>query len=379
MATTLTKPVGIRNGQTPMPNEKKDLDKVTDLFDRISFAQGGSMEIGGLWATERSALILEVTAQIVTFQTRNGLVVDGVIDQTGDTLKLLNQLARPPRFTVTIRSGSPELYDTTISDSKDWFVVPPTVPGKKPMDFVQEHVRHNFRIYRVDGLERIHWFSVVTPVGRVGPKPTCVFFFLPDVGQESTAGFSESEYEAMAPGSRWEGVLRAYSQVMGSQMIASDPENLVLIIPLRPMSVDIKHELGDLNDHWKTVGELLATDAVMQEDPFAIRTDALSLNSVITASYSSGLNVHANFVKNARGLDAVREASIEIDGDASWSAPRSMVFKEDHPNHGGNYFTRGRWGKLPAAAVAKHRIKTTHWQIAQYMLHAGLGLWQLNR
>jgi len=51
-----------------------------------------------------------------------------------------------------------------------------------------------------------------------------------------------------------------------------------------------------------------------------------------------------------------------------------MVSKEDHPNHGGNFFTRGRWGKLPAAAVARHRIKTTHWMIAQYMLHAGLVL-----
>jgi hypothetical protein len=75
---------------------------------------------------------------------------------------------------------------------------------------------------------------------------------------------------------------------------------------VRPMSVDIKHELGDLNTNWKTVGELLATDAVLEEDPLAIRTDSLSLDSVITASYSSGLNVHANFLKNATGLDGVR-------------------------------------------------------------------------
>src|SRR5215471_18403677 len=77
-----------------MPNLPKDLNTVTDIFDRIPVAKGGSAEIGGVWATDRNLLISEVTAQIITFQTTNARpMVDGVIDPGGGSLRLMNQLA----------------------------------------------------------------------------------------------------------------------------------------------------------------------------------------------------------------------------------------------------------------------------------------------
>jgi hypothetical protein len=79
--------LGVRNGLAQMQNNPKDLATVTDLFDRIHVAQGGSAEIGGVWASERNALIAEVAAQIVSFQTVNKRpVIDGVIDPGGGTL-----------------------------------------------------------------------------------------------------------------------------------------------------------------------------------------------------------------------------------------------------------------------------------------------------
>src|SRR5438270_335214 len=92
-----------------MPNNPKDLSTIMELFDRIPVAQGGSAEIGGVWATERNSIIDEVTAQIIKFQTVNARpVVDGVLDPAGGTLKLMNQVASdPPAGAVTARVAPP--------------------------------------------------------------------------------------------------------------------------------------------------------------------------------------------------------------------------------------------------------------------------------
>ena len=92
--TNISSPVGTRNGKTVMANTAKDLAIVADLFDRIPMENGGSAELFGVWSKNRDELIAEVTAQIITFQTANGLAsIDGVIDPGGGTLKLMNKLA----------------------------------------------------------------------------------------------------------------------------------------------------------------------------------------------------------------------------------------------------------------------------------------------
>ncbi|HWA58019.1 MAG TPA: hypothetical protein VG692_12240, partial [Gemmatimonadales bacterium] len=97
VSVAISAPVGIRNGQQVMQNQPRDLATVTDLLDRIPVSKGGSAEIGGVWASERNALIAEVAAQITIFQTTNRLtVIDGVLDPGGGTLKLMNQLASEP-------------------------------------------------------------------------------------------------------------------------------------------------------------------------------------------------------------------------------------------------------------------------------------------
>jgi hypothetical protein len=100
MATTLSKidrPVGIRNGVTVQPNTPKDLDTVTELLDRIPSASGGAADVPGVWETDRTLLIAEVTAFIVAFQTINRRpTIDGAIDPNGGTLALMNKIAAEP-------------------------------------------------------------------------------------------------------------------------------------------------------------------------------------------------------------------------------------------------------------------------------------------
>src|SRR5262245_60066120 len=91
VSVSISAPVGIRNGQTVMPNQTRDLNTVTGLLDRIPVSKGGSAEIGGVWSTDRNALITEIAAQITVFQTVNQRkVIDGVIDPRGGTLQLMN-------------------------------------------------------------------------------------------------------------------------------------------------------------------------------------------------------------------------------------------------------------------------------------------------
>jgi hypothetical protein len=66
---TITQPGGIRNGVMIMPNNQADLRTVTSLLERIPSLRGGSADIPGAWSSESTALIVEVTAAIVTFQT----------------------------------------------------------------------------------------------------------------------------------------------------------------------------------------------------------------------------------------------------------------------------------------------------------------------
>src|SRR6266536_1786001 len=84
---TITQSVGVRNGRQMMPNRPEDMQTITGLLDRIPGANGGTQEIAGNWSADRTALIVEVTAAIVLFQTVNGRPSpDGVVDPGGGTL-----------------------------------------------------------------------------------------------------------------------------------------------------------------------------------------------------------------------------------------------------------------------------------------------------
>lgn len=91
IAVSIREPVGLRKGTTRLPNRPDDLSAICELFDRIPVAKGGCKEIGGLWASNREALIAEIATQIATFQTANAMAtVDSAIDPRGHTLRLMN-------------------------------------------------------------------------------------------------------------------------------------------------------------------------------------------------------------------------------------------------------------------------------------------------
>jgi len=145
-----------------MPNLPKDLNTVTDIFDRIPVAKGGSAEIGGVWATDRNLLISEVAAQIVTFQTTNARpVVDGVIDPGGGTLKLMNQLAAdpPPGSITAIVMPAPDIEEI---DSMFAVADVNLMAGLRPIEPMNVNTHLFRKLVRVENCS-INWYGVVIP------------------------------------------------------------------------------------------------------------------------------------------------------------------------------------------------------------------------
>src|SRR5580698_5364091 len=103
-SVSISAAVGTRNGVTALPNQKSDLDTITDLFDRITSQNGGTADVSGQWPTnDRNALIAQVTVQIKVFQATNHMgTVDSAIDPGGGTLRLMNQLAVDPPLAAIV-------------------------------------------------------------------------------------------------------------------------------------------------------------------------------------------------------------------------------------------------------------------------------------
>jgi hypothetical protein len=162
---SIDQPVGIRNGVTKLSNRQSDLDKVTSLFDSIAVSDGGTREDSGAWMTQRDALVAQVAAQIVTFQTTNALpVIDGAIDPRGGTLKLMNQLAGPlPGPAITARvAPTPAGYADQVDSAVFQAVEVTSMPGTAPMRPIDAAVSYVRRLVRVEG-SSINWFGVLFP------------------------------------------------------------------------------------------------------------------------------------------------------------------------------------------------------------------------
>jgi len=100
---------------------------LTGLLDRIPLSSGGTAEMPGGWLSDRAALIAEVTAAIIAFQTVNHRpVIDGVVDPGGGTLQQMNALAGPvPIIATIVGSGS---------GPRMWPVADPTsLDGTRPL------------------------------------------------------------------------------------------------------------------------------------------------------------------------------------------------------------------------------------------------------
>jgi hypothetical protein len=357
-----------------MPNMPGDLSIVTDLFDLIPTSNGGTAEIGGLWAVDRQALIAEVSAQIVIFQTIKGRpVIDGVIDPDGGTLKLMNQLAAAPSpggpRIVPAPAEFPEnpgpvvLKVADVSTMSGTGVLRPTIV----------HAEYVRRLVRIDE-SSINWFGVVVPSsgGRDGSTPH--IHFTPTPIQHPCY---DNDYDSFGGG--WWSLWDRYTDIVGGQLAASGA-NQVLVIPFYQTAQ--QYNLGDFLSNWRELVSAVVTQAICSIDALRLR-DAFTFGRILSSSFSNGWVAHRQFYDQAMSAASMTDVLFDLDGQAAspsssnWRPQKGIKYLDRASPTGTNpvarnWYVGGRW-KLFAAMYGKQYY--THEWCFKYLLYHGLWQW----
>ncbi len=280
-----------------MTNTPRDLGIVTDLFDRIPMANGGSAELFGVWSTNRDDLIAEVTAQIITFQTANGRsVIDGVIDPGGGTLKLMNKLAEDRL--ITRMPGDPAWEDwgyiglPQLSHSKapeiDWELTFGTSGTPRPM---------STRAYECDKALGTPHIGIGWPAGVTRPSAYLIYFHH-SISQEG-GDYASADV-------RFKKGIGDYliGRMKGLDQIASSGKNVCLVVPEPTMSGQ-----GVFENNEKFV-----TEALKEIDADLTGGQPRELPPLLVASYSDGLGRLNNFMNSCPNLRGLVRGVYDFDG-----------------------------------------------------------------
>lgn len=295
--THISSPVGIRNGQTTMPNTQADLAIVTDLFDRIPVSNGGSAEIAGVWSDNREALIAEVTDQIIKFQQANGMAKgDGVIDPGGRTLKLMNQFAADRL--VTPMAGDPAWEDWGYKDL-------PQLSNSKAPEITWEFTygppgqprAMNTRAYECDKGLGIPHIGIAWPAGVTQPSAYLIYFHH-SIGQEGA--------DYAAAGVRFKKGIGDYliGRMKGMDQIAYSGKNVCMVVPEPTFAGQGAFENN----------EKLVTEALKEIDADLGAGETRDLPPLLVASYSDGLGRLNNFMNSCPNLRKAVRAVYDFDG-----------------------------------------------------------------
>jgi len=338
---TIIQSVGVRNGRQMMPNRHDDVETITELLDRIPAASGGTASIAGNWSTDRTALIAEVTAAIVLFQTVNARPsADGVVDPGGGTLALMNLIAGPAPVRATIVQQDVHSHLWVVAD-------PLSMDGTRPLQTRGVSPSLTRKLIRVRGTS-IRWFGVVVPLDQsghvIGGEPH--LFFTPSPSQ---GGYYDPGYNAFTS---WIDLWNKYTSAMGSQLVASGAPQ-ILVIPVYKNSQ--ASNLGEFLNNWQEVISAVLTEAVCSVDPFFLR-DRFEFTSISTSSFSNGIVTHQNFNMRGAGVASMTRVAFNLDGQASgnhWNPARGVVYLNTPPPRGVNPVGRhwhvgGRLGPLRA-------------------------------
>jgi hypothetical protein len=295
--TNVTAPVGIRNGKTPMTNTQRDLGIAVDLFDRIPVANGGSAEIAGVWSTNRDALIAEVTAQVLVFQTANARpVIDGVIDPGGGTLKLMNKLAADRL--ITRMPGDPAWEDwghkalPQLSHDKVpeivWELTFGSSGTQRPM---------STRAYECDAALGTPHVGIGWPTSVTRPAAYLIYFHH-SIGQEAA--------DYAAAGVRFKKGIGDYmiGRMKGLDQVSLSGKDVCLVVPEPTFGGQGVFETN----------EALVTEVLKEIDADLGGGQSRDLPPLLVASYSDGLGRLNNFMSSCPNLRRLVRGVYDFDG-----------------------------------------------------------------
>ncbi|HXI19700.1 MAG TPA: hypothetical protein VNH46_01360 [Gemmatimonadales bacterium] len=355
-----------------MPNRPGDLKTIADLFDRISSADGGTADVAGIWATDRNVLIAEVTAQILLFQQiHKRPVQDGVADPNGGTLRQMNKVAADPpagAITATVMPA-PEGYDEVMGPFGIFVADPPSLYGSGPLTMTVVNSAYVRRLVRVEGCS-ISWFGVVLPANGDWSRPHINFTPTPNQG-----GYSDLTYDSFGG---WGRLWADYTSVIGGQVAAADPNQLVIIPIYRTRQAD---DLGNFKAYWRDVITRVASVAIDSVDPYRLRKD-YTFDRIVSSSFSNGFRAHKDFNGRGAGVADATDTIFDLDGQAggsTWRPSNGVIYlnrsgpASGSPVAGLHWYVGGRWTSQFNAAYGGGY--SSHAACRNHLLYHGVWLY----
>jgi hypothetical protein len=303
--TTLSGPVGLRDGVKPVLSLKSDQKKIIDLIWSIPISDGGQLDAPAETPKPGSDRQCDPTlaAAIMAFQKFWVLKgefkkADGVVDPFGATLKKLDRLAASPtpapkrfrevdgiRIRQTLGDASTAAHKTSADSIEPSSVMPFTVPplgrGQKLVQTKATGEIHEF-LFEIEKDGATFWIGAAVPAGTTDFTQATVFFHPATIGPEGYKTFS----------GRWLEVQR-YVNMQGVQMAAA--RKRTLLVPFMPVTA--KSDSPSLN-MFAARGVNLINVVLAEIQIMLGRTGALDKVARLgTASFSSGVDYMTRFLK----------------------------------------------------------------------------------
>ncbi len=365
ITVSIKAPVGLRNGKTMLTNNQKDLDTVTDLFDRIDKTDGGTADVAGDWFADRPSLIQQVADQIAAFQYANNLTVDSTLDPHGRGLRLMNQLADDLPLIASVDAA---LSDIDLTGSHV-YAAPASVAGTQALGRAENDVKFSRFLVQLSG-STIKWFGVMIPTqvhATIGSTTTHIFF-TPSPGQHPAY---DHDYDTFKNG--WAEMWDNYTWTIGAQ-ISLATANQIVVIPFYKGTQ--WNNLGGFLSDWSDAITQVVRAAIGRLDPDLDATD-FSVGAIVSSSFSNGITTHKHFQSAGVGTTAVTKIMFDLDGGASGTvwAPSGMVtyrnsaVSANTPNPSGSkYLVGSRWANF----YARDPHLNTHSACVDHLLMHGV-------
>lgn len=325
--TTLSGPVGVRNGTAQVQNAPIDQSKIIKLLWAIDPGNAGMRGVsappsaGGFKRCNA-----ELAAAIAAFQAfwveRGELrVADGVVDPGGASLRKLDALASgaaptPPkpvdnsftelnvlRFRETLK-GAPGSFSipAVVPSSVLPFLFTPVAKGAALVEGAAVGTISEF-LFKIEKNGAVFWVGACVPAQTVDFSRAYIFFH-PDTISAS----DDAAYPNFA--GRWPNVKR-YVPGQGLQMAAM--KQMVLLVPFMTHGSRANSSTTNLfaDRGVETLNDILT--AVQMS--FGVPDARSSIQQVGVASYSSGVNHLFRFAEKLGGTGIIRE---QVDFDSAF-------------------------------------------------------------
>jgi hypothetical protein len=385
--TTLSGPVGVRNGFTQVQNAPGDQKKVIELLWRIDSGNGGPVGVAAKpepgTLKHCSPVLATAISAFQDFWLLRGefQVADGVVDPVGRTLRKLDALAgggapgpKPPQPVVPTFTDLKVLrFQQTLPGTKGSFSIPAIVPASV-MPYIFQPVPKTAALiegsavgtiteflFKIEKGGAIFWVGACVPENTLDFTRAYLFFHPDTISAADDAGYPTFS-------GRWPNVKR-YVPALGIQMASIKQMPLIV-----PFMTNASRTNATNTNLFADRGVETLNDILTAIQMSLGRTPApTTVRQVGVSSYSSGVNHLFRFAEKLGGSGLIRE-QIDFDSAFMVSAHKSapplqgcvnwMVTQSAPP-------TRNRVGWLHLPQQAWRNVQNmrndTHGQIGNMM------------